>query len=101
MQVHARARLTPKGRLLGAEADPAPHAAAGRVEVILRLRRLRLTAAEIAEVLGMPPSTVERGPTAADFLRRAVAWFGDQGIRVERVMSDNRSCYRSVVHAAV
>jgi transposase InsO family protein len=41
----------------------------------------------------------ERGPTAAAFLRRAVAWFGSMGIAVERVMSDNGSCYRSTVHA--
>jgi transposase InsO family protein len=42
----------------------------------------------------------ERGETAAGFLRRAVAWFASMGIGVERVMSDNGSCYRSAVHAA-
>ena len=42
----------------------------------------------------------ERGETAAGFLRRAVAWFASMGITVERVMSDNGSCYRSRVHAA-
>jgi transposase InsO family protein len=31
----------------------------------------------------------EDGPTAAGFLRRAVAWLEDQGIRLERVMTDN------------
>lgn len=41
----------------------------------------------------------ERGQTAAGFLRRAVEWFGSMGITVERVMSDNGSCYRSHVHA--
>jgi len=41
----------------------------------------------------------ERGETAASFLRRAVAWFESMGITVERVMSDNGSCYRSAVHA--
>ena len=30
---------------------------------------------------------------------RAVAWFSSMGITVERVMSDNGSCYRSHVHA--
>jgi transposase InsO family protein len=238
MQVHARARLTPKGRLFvvdrvlergwsvmaAAEAAGvtertvwrwiARHRAGGedglrdrssaprriphrtpaeRVELILRLRRLRMTASEIAETLRMPLSTVsavlkrsglgrlsrleppeppnryerrrpgelvhvdvkklgrilaaghrvtasrasqkrtrrerkrvglagwefvhvcvddatrlayvevlsnEQGPTAAAFLGRAVAWFAGQGIRVERVMSDNGSCYRSAVHAA-
>jgi len=47
-----------------------------------------------AEVL-----TDERGETAAGFLRRAVGWFSSLGITVERVMSDNGSCYRSAVHA--
>ena len=41
----------------------------------------------------------ERGLAAAGFLRRAVAWFKSMGVTVERVMSDNGSCYRSVVHA--
>jgi transposase len=41
----------------------------------------------------------ERGATASSFLRRAVAWFASFGITVERVLSDNGSCYRSKVHA--
>jgi len=41
----------------------------------------------------------ERGETAAGFLRRAVSWFASMGVEVERVMSDNGSCYRSHVHA--
>jgi transposase InsO family protein len=41
----------------------------------------------------------EKAVTAVAFLRRAVAYFGDYGIRVERVMTDNGSCYRAVVHA--
>jgi transposase InsO family protein len=48
-----------------------------------------------AEVLGD-----ERGPTAAGFLRRAVAWFGSFGIRVERILSDNGPCYHSDAHSA-
>lgn len=41
----------------------------------------------------------ERGTTAAGFLRRAVAWLASMGVAVERVLSDNGSCYRSRVHA--
>jgi transposase InsO family protein len=41
----------------------------------------------------------ERGATAAGFLRRAVAWFAQFGIEVERILSDNGACYRSDVHA--
>ena len=41
----------------------------------------------------------EKGPTAAGFLRRAVRFFSRWGIHVERVLTDNGSCYRAVVHA--
>jgi transposase InsO family protein len=39
--------------------------------------------------------TDERAETAAAFLRRAVRWFRRQGIRTERVLSDNGGCYVS------
>ena len=32
----------------------------------------------------------------ADFLRRAVAWYAEQGITIERVLSDNAKAYHSV-----
>src|SRR5215469_3376833 len=41
----------------------------------------------------------EKGATAAGFLRRAVSWLKGMGVEVERVLSDNGSCYRSAVHA--
>ncbi len=37
----------------------------------------------------------ERGPTAADFLLRAAAWFAARGVRIERVMTDNGSPFVS------
>jgi transposase InsO family protein len=37
----------------------------------------------------------EKAATAAAVLHRAVAWFADRGVTVERVLSDNGSCYRS------
>src|SRR3989440_1353871 len=40
----------------------------------------------------------ERGATAAGFLRRAIGWFAERGVRVERVLSDNGACYRSRWH---
>jgi transposase InsO family protein len=40
----------------------------------------------------------ERAVTAAAFLRRAVAHFAAYGVHVERVMTDNGSCYRGLVH---
>jgi transposase InsO family protein len=41
----------------------------------------------------------EKATTAAAFLGRAVAHYRAHGIRVERVMTDNGSCYRAIVHA--
>jgi transposase InsO family protein len=36
----------------------------------------------------------ETAATATAVLRRAVAWYADRGVHVERVLSDNGSCYR-------
>ncbi|HVL53129.1 MAG TPA: integrase core domain-containing protein [Vitreimonas sp.] len=40
----------------------------------------------------------EKAPTAVGFLRRAVAWFASRGVTVTAVMTDNGTCYRSIVH---
>ncbi|KQO97817.1 transposase [Leifsonia sp. Leaf264] len=37
----------------------------------------------------------EKAATAIGVLVRAVAWFAQQGVTVERVLTDNGSCYRS------
>jgi transposase InsO family protein len=47
-----------------------------------------------AEVL-----TDEKGTTAVAFLRRATAFYARHGITVKRLITDNGSPYRSVVHA--
>jgi transposase InsO family protein len=47
-----------------------------------------------AEVL-----TDEKAATAIAFLRRAAAFYGRHGIRVEGVLTDNGSCYRAALHA--
>jgi transposase InsO family protein len=41
----------------------------------------------------------EKAATAAGFLRRAVAFYRRHGITVERVLTDNGSCYRATLHA--
>ena len=43
----------------------------------------------------------ERAETVCGFLERSVAWFGDHGIRVQRLMTDNGNGYRSHAHAAL
>jgi transposase InsO family protein len=40
----------------------------------------------------------ETAATAAGFLRRAIAHYRRYGITVERVLTDNGSCYRAAVH---
>jgi transposase InsO family protein len=40
----------------------------------------------------------EASPSAIDFLRRAVAFYRRHGIEVERVLTDNGSAYRSLMH---
>jgi transposase InsO family protein len=37
----------------------------------------------------------EKADTAVGVLRRALIWFAERGVNVERVLSDNGSCYRS------
>jgi transposase InsO family protein len=41
----------------------------------------------------------EKATTAIGFLRRAIGFYAAHGIRVERVMTDNGSSYRSALHA--
>lgn len=43
----------------------------------------------------------EQGPTTAAFLRRAVLWFEQHGVRVQALLSDNGGNYRSRVVAAL
>jgi transposase InsO family protein len=185
-------------RLLDRSSAPrrvANRTAAERIEVIVKLRRLRMTAAEIAETLAMPLSTVsgiltrlglgrlgrlgleqplryersrpgelvhidvkklgrieggagkrafgdrrrratrtytdsdghrrgrkgweyvhiavddysrlayaevlsdEKASTASGFLQRAIAFYSRYGITIERVLTDNGSCYRATLHA--
>src|SRR5438876_268277 len=42
----------------------------------------------------------ERSQSAVAFLRRGVSWFKGHGVRVQAVMSDNGSCYRSNLHGS-
>lgn len=42
----------------------------------------------------------EKAATCIEFLDRAIAWFADRAVRVERVMSDNGSGYKSHAFAA-
>jgi transposase InsO family protein len=41
----------------------------------------------------------EKAATASGFLQRAIAFYRQHGIEVERVLTDNGSCYRAALHA--
>lgn len=41
----------------------------------------------------------EKGVTATRFLQRALAWFAKRGVKTERILTDNGSCYLSKVFA--
>ena len=41
----------------------------------------------------------EKAATAVGFLERAIVFYRRHGIKVERVLSDNGSCYRATIHA--
>lgn len=43
----------------------------------------------------------ERKETASSFMARALGFFAERGIRVERVLTDNGACYRSLPFARV
>jgi transposase InsO family protein len=42
----------------------------------------------------------EKGPTTVSFLKRALAWLAEHGVKVQRVMTDNGTNYRSNVFKA-
>src|SRR5207244_3233199 len=81
----------------------------GRVEAIAKLRRLRFTAAEIAETLSMPLSTVS-GLLTRSGMGRLGRLGLEQPVRyersrrgelltVDRLITHNGSAYRSTIHA--
>jgi transposase InsO family protein len=54
--------------------------------------RTRLAYAEVLDDL--------TAACAVAFLRRAIAWFAERGVRVQAVMSDNGSCYTAYAYRA-
>ena len=76
-----------------ARASTAPACAARRLGV-RAYRDRRLQPARLRRGAGGREAT-----TAIGFLRRAVAFYRRHGIRVERILTDNGSAYRSTLHA--
>jgi transposase InsO family protein len=56
---------------------------------------LHIAVDDRSRIAYVEPHANERDVTAAGFLRRAISFFGTQGIAIERIMTDNGPCYRS------
>jgi transposase InsO family protein len=97
------ARISVRGaghRVLGTRQSQYSHRVAGRKTGFTGYEYLhvmiddysRLAYAEVLDDL--------TAASAIAFLRRAVAWFGERGVEVRAVMSDNGSCYVAHTYAA-
>ena len=83
-------------RLLGKDC-----ASGGRVHQGLGYDFLHVAIDDCSRVAYVEALADERGPTSAGFAARALAFYHQLGIRVERVMTDNGAGYRSGVFRAV
>lgn len=73
-------------RITGNRRDTSPGAGWEYVHVCID------DASRLAYVEVLP---TQRQGDAAGFLKRAVAWYASQGIRTQRILTDNGNCYRS------
>ena len=79
-------------RVLGRRAGPANRS---RSRTRLGYDYLHIAVDDFSRVAYIEVHDNERGDTASGFLTRAAAWFAGHGVTVERVLTDNGSCYRS------
>lgn len=87
-RVHGRATGTPRLR------DSRPHASRDG-QARLGYDYLHTAVDDRTRIAYVEAHTDERKDTAAAFMDRAIGWFAERGITIERVMTDNGSCYRS------
>ena len=98
------ARIGARGaghRVLGHRASQFRASSKGRKRSVIGWEFVHVCVDDATRLAYVEVLADEKGETAAGFLRRAVGWFASMGITVERVLSDNGSCYRSKAHAAV
>jgi transposase InsO family protein len=89
-----RWRTTPYQHYTGSYTD-----AAGRVHGKAGWEYVHIAVDDYSRLAYAEVLPDEKATTAVAFLRRAVAFYRDHGIRVEAILSDNGAAYRSVVHA--
>jgi transposase InsO family protein len=73
--------------------------AAGRVRRTVGWEYVHIAIDDYSRLAYAEVLSDEKASTAAGFLRRALAHYRRHGIQVERVLTDNGSCYRGAVHA--
>jgi transposase InsO family protein len=86
-------------RITGDRASQAKTRINGRITGIAGWEYVHLAVDDYSRLAYAEVLLDERASTAAAFLARAVAFFARYGITVERVLTDNGSCYRAVIHA--
>jgi transposase InsO family protein len=79
--------------------NPESTDAAGRVHHTVGWEYVHVAVDDYSRLAYAEVLTDEKASTAAGFLRRAASYYRRHGIDVERILTDNGSCYRGVVHA--
>ena len=73
--------------------------AAGRVRNTVGWEFVHVVVDDFSRMAYAEVLTDEKATTAISFLQRAVAFYRRHGIKVERILTDNGSCYRATRHA--
>jgi transposase InsO family protein len=73
--------------------------AAGRVRKTVGWEFVHVAVDDYSRIAYAEVLEDEKATTAVGFLRRAIAFYRRHGIMVERVLTDNGSCYRATLHA--
>ena len=73
--------------------------AAGRVRRKAGWEYVHITVDDYSRLAYAEVLPDEKATTAVAFLRRAIAYYQRHGIQVERILTDNGSCYRATIHA--
>ena len=91
------------GKRIGGEGhspyNPAYTDAAGRVRNTVGWEFVHVAVDDYSRMAYAEVLKDERATTAIGFLQRAIAFYRRHGIEVERVLTDNGSCYRAALHA--
>jgi transposase InsO family protein len=98
VDVKKQGRIPPGGgwRVHGRELEPGSHRHRG-----LGYDYLHIAVDDRSRVAYVEALQDERKETASAFMTRAIDWFLERGVRIERVLTDNGSCYRSRTFAAM